>query len=105
MYEELVAKRLAFLRTAKGVSAREMSLDIGQNASYINRIENGRSMPSMQGFIYICEYLGVTPSEFFASDAPMNSEALVLAKELESLTKDELQLVKNLIASLKDLNK
>ena len=62
-------------------------------------------MPSMQGFIYICEYLGVTPSEFFASDASMNSEALLLVKELESLTKDELQLVKNLISSLKDLNK
>lgn len=105
MYEELIAKRLAFLRNAKGVSAREMSLDIGQNSSYINRIENGKSMPSMQGFIYICEYLGVTPSEFFASDAAMNSEALLLAKELEGLTKDELQLVKNLIASLKDLNK
>ena len=62
-------------------------------------------MPSMQGFIYICEYLGVTPSEFLASDTPMNSEALVLAKELENLSKEELQLVKNLISSLKNLNK
>ncbi len=105
MYEELISQRLAHLRVAKGVSAREMSLDIGQNSSYINRIENGRSMPSMQGFIYICEYLGVTPSEFFASDTPINSEALVLAKELECLSKDELQLVRNLIASLKELNK
>jgi len=105
MYEDLIAKRLAYLRTAKGVSAREMSLDIGQNGSYINRIENGKSMPSMQGFLYICEYLGVTPSEFFASDSSMNSEALIIAKELEGLTKDELVLVKNMISSLKDLNK
>lgn len=105
MYEDLIAKRLAYLRTAKGVSAREMSLDIGQNGSYINRIENGKSTPSMQGFLYICEYLGVTPSEFFASDSSMNSEALIIAKELEGLTKDELVLVKNMISSLKDLNK
>ena len=105
MYEDLIAKRLAYLRTAKGVSAREMSLDIGQNGSYINRIENGKSMPSMQGFLYICEYLGVTPSEFFASDSSMDSEALIIAKELEGLTKDELVLVKNMISSLKDLNK
>jgi len=105
MYEDLIAKRLAHLRTAKGVSAREMSLDIGQNGSYINRIENGKSMPSMQGFLYICEYLGVTPSEFFASDSSMNSEALIIAKELEGLTKDELVLVKNMISSLKNLNK
>ena len=68
MYEDLIAKRLAHLRTAKGVSAREMSLDIGQNGSYINRIENGKSMPSMQGFLYICEYLGVTPKDFFDAE-------------------------------------
>ena len=105
MYEDLIAKRLTYLRTAKGVSAREMSLDIGQNGSYINRIENGKSVPSMQVFLYICEYLGVTPSEFFASDSSMNSEALIIAKELEGLTKDELVLVKNMISSLKDLNK
>ena len=57
---------LAQLRAQKGVSAREMSLAIGQNSSYINRIENQRAFPSMQGFFYICEYLGVTPGAFFA---------------------------------------
>ena len=40
MYEELLAERLAKLREEKNISAREMSLSIGQNASYINRIEN-----------------------------------------------------------------
>ena len=62
MYEEFFSRRLAQLRAQKGVSAREMSLAIGQNSSYINRIENQRAFPSMQGFFYICEYLGVTPS-------------------------------------------
>ena len=42
-----------------------MSLALGQNDSYINRIENGHALPSMQCFFYICEYLGVTPAEFF----------------------------------------
>ena len=32
------AKRLADLRTAKGVSARDMSLSLGQSAGYINKI-------------------------------------------------------------------
>ena len=40
MYEEFFSRRLAQLRAQKGVSAREMSLAIGQNSSYINRIEN-----------------------------------------------------------------
>lgn len=66
--EKQFAKRLTELRQKKGVSARDMSLSIGQCDSYINRIENGRSLPSMTGFFYICEYLGVTPAEFFSYD-------------------------------------
>ena len=72
MYTELsenfFARRLSALRMQKGVSAREMSLSIGQNESYINRIENKRSYPSLQLFFYICEYLNVTPQEFFNED-------------------------------------
>ena len=56
-YEERFSKRLIQLRMQKGVSAREMSLSIGQNASYINNIETGKALPSMNGFFYICEYM------------------------------------------------
>lgn len=64
-YEENFAERISSLRTQKGVSAREMSLAIGQNSSYINRIENKQTFPSMQSFFYICEYLDIAPSAFF----------------------------------------
>ena len=65
MQEEDFAKRLSALRQEKGASARDMSLSLGQNAGYINNIENGHNLPSMTVFFYICEYLGVTPQEFF----------------------------------------
>ena len=65
MYEDFFAERMASLRMKRSVSAREMSLSIGQNESYINRIENKKSLPSMPSFFYICEYLGVIPQEFF----------------------------------------
>lgn len=65
MYEDFVPERLAKLRLQKGVSARDMSLSLGQANNYINNIENKKSLPSMQAFFYICEYLGVTPQEFF----------------------------------------
>lgn len=41
MYEEQFSKRLTELRTQKGVSARDMSLSIGQNPGYIRAIESG----------------------------------------------------------------
>lgn len=105
MFEELLATRLAKLRTEKGVSAREMSLEIGQNCSYINRIENRKSMPSMQGFLYICEYLGVTPAEFFAED---NEHPLLvndLIREMKDLSPEQLEIVRGIIADIKKLNK
>lgn len=65
MYEDYIANRLSQFRQVKGCSARDMSLSIGQNANYINHIENRKMLPSMQSFFYICEYLGITPLEFF----------------------------------------
>ena len=50
MYEDFFAERLSYLREKKGISAREMSLAIGQNESYVNRIENRKTFPSMQSY-------------------------------------------------------
>ena len=45
MTEKDFSLRLAKLREEKGVSARDMSLSMGQNPGYINNIESGKSMP------------------------------------------------------------
>ena len=57
--------RLAKLRTKKGVTAREMSLEIGQNKNYISSIEAGKNYPTMYNFFLICEYLKISPDSFF----------------------------------------
>ena len=67
-YLSWIPERIAELRTQRNVSARDMSLSLGQSESYINKIENRRTLPSMAGFLYICEYLDVTPREFFDAD-------------------------------------
>lgn len=58
-------KRLTQLRMSKGVSARDMSLSIWQSPNYIVDIEGGKNYPSMEAFFYICDFLGITPKEFF----------------------------------------
>ena len=52
----------------KQISERKMSLDLGHSTSYIRSITSGRALPSMGEFLYICEYLGITPMEFFNED-------------------------------------
>lgn len=56
-YLNFFSQRLNELRTQKGVSARDMSLSLGQCESYINKIENQKSLPSMNVFFYICDFL------------------------------------------------
>lgn len=90
MYEDQFPIRLAQLRTAKGVSARDMSLSIGQNAGYINNIESGKALPSMGNFFYICEYLNITPSAFFDMDATNPAKLSQLFEKLKKL--DDIQL-------------
>lgn len=79
-------ERVAELRIQKGVSARDMSLSLGQSESYINKIENRRTLPSMAGFLYICEYLGISPSEFFNTGSRAPGRARALLAELEKLS-------------------
>ncbi len=65
LYINKFARRLCELRQKKKVSARAMSLDLGQNHNYINNIESEKNYPSMRLFFYICEYLDIEPRAFF----------------------------------------
>lgn len=65
MDESYIQERIAQLRMIKGVSARDMSLTLGQSESYINMIENKKSLPSMTAFLDICDYFKITPKDFF----------------------------------------
>ena len=90
MYNEDFSRRLSQLRERKGVSARDMSLSIGQNAGYINSIENGKSLPSMSMFFFICEYLELSPSEFFDLDAKIPERLRTIAAYLKCLNDEQL---------------
>ncbi len=92
--------RLARLRIDKDVSARDMSLSIGQSPSYINNIENGLSFPSMTGFFYICEYLDITPQEFFDTGTTAQVKVRELVDTVKGLTSLQLE---HLIAIAKDI--
>lgn len=100
MYETEFALRLAQLRANKGVSARDMSISIGQNHGYINNIENGKAMPSMAGFFYICEYLGIKPSEFFDTDSKNPQKLDALIADLKHLDDAQLESISAIVKGL-----
>ncbi|HBI02433.1 MAG TPA: XRE family transcriptional regulator [Paenibacillaceae bacterium] len=100
MYEEFTQNRIAQLRTQRKVSAREMSLSLGQNDTYINKIENHKALPSLQGLFYICDYLRITPQEFFdeGTENPMVLKELIA--DLKRLDGDALSSVASVVKEL-----
>jgi len=101
MKKQEFAKRVAKLRQNKGVSARDMSLSLGQSENYINHIENGKAFPSMAVFFEICNYFGVTPSEFFSYDKKNPETISKLAEICEGLTKEQLDLLISLAENMR----
>ena len=97
MYEAKFPLRLAQLRTRKGVSARDMSLSLGQNAGYINNIESGKALPSMSSFFYICEYLNITPGSFFDSETDNPEQLQQLIQKMKKLNEEQLASIENLV--------
>lgn len=73
---------------------------MGQNPGYINNIESGKALPSLTGFFYICEYLDITPQEFFDTDLEYPEQVRSIINDLKKL--DERQL-RNISEIVKDL--
>ena len=93
MDSNFIRKRITDLRIKKGVSEYKMSTDLGHSKSYIQSISSGKSLPSFAEFFYICEYLGITPKDFFDID---NEEPILinhLIKKSKELSCDDLKML------------
>ena len=99
---KFIRERITELRIKKNISECKLSHDLGHSNSYIRGITSGRALPSMSEFLYICEYFGITPKEFFDEE---NSEPLLtekLSALSKKLSKDDLNLLTELAERLAD---
>lgn len=99
--EEFFRQRLTQLRCQKGVSARDMSLSLGQSESYINKIENGKAFPSMQVFFFICDYFDITPKSFFDEGNHNPKTIAELVNDIQTLPDDQIASIANIVKGLK----
>ena len=99
--EDFFTKRIIQLRMAKDVSARDMSLSMGQSHSYMHNLESNKSMPTMRNFFYICEYLNISPKEFFdfGPNAPERLKEII--SDLKWLTPEQLAHIAAIVKELK----
>ena len=88
-----IRNRITELRLKKGVSEYQMSYDLGHSRSYIYNRSSGKSLPPMAEFLEICNYFGITPSQFF--DDSIENPALLQSAidELRKLNDDDMMLI------------
>ncbi len=95
-----IRERITQLREQKGIAEYRMSLELGHSRNYIQNIATGKSKPSIEEFLYICEYLGVTPSDFFDEG---NQRPILIQKAVDcmnTLSDEDINLVISLIDRL-----
>lgn len=59
------------------------------------------SFPSMTGFFYICEYLGITPKEFFDTETVVPTKAHELMDAAKGLNGEQLDSLITIVKGLK----
>lgn len=102
--EDFIRNRLTFLRNNKNISERRMSTDLGRSPSYIQSITSGKSLPSMAEFLYICQYLSISPKDFFDDELNLPIDMCKYIDDIKSLNQEQLKNIFGIISDLKQLN-
>lgn len=102
--EEFIRNRLTELRQNKGISEYKMSLDLGHSKGYIQGISSGRALPSLSEFLYICDYLGISPADFFDEETACPEQINRITEKMRSLSETDLNIIDTLVDRLSDAN-
>lgn len=100
MDAQFIQNRISQLQRGKHISERRMSLELGHSPGYLRSITSGRALPSMSEFLYICEYLGITPEEFFHEDQPDTSLKQQAVERIYSMSEKDVELLLQLMDRL-----
>ena len=95
--EQFIRERITELRESKQVSERKMSLDLGHSTSYIRSISSGKALPSLSELLYICEYLGISVSEFFNDESRISLVQQKAIEYIKTMPDGDVELLMNFI--------
>lgn len=93
---EYIRARIDELRNEKGLSERKLSLELGLNTGYFYDIRTEKSLPSLSEFLSLCEYLKITPKEFFDNNDKISlvkNQAKAIIEQLDDSDVETLLIV------------
>ena len=101
MKESFIGQRLKQLRMEKGISECELDRCLLKTTPYIKLIESGERLPSLEMLLLLCDWLSISPTEFFLpGEKDEDWKTVVKYRGLNQIDKEQ---VTKLIESLYDL--
>mgnify|MGYP003276011676 FL=1 len=100
MEPDYITKRITELRLKKGIAEHRMSLELGHSRSYMQSISSGRALPSLTEFLAICDYLNVSPKDFFDEKNPNPVLIEEIMEKLKNLSDSDLTIILTMINRL-----
>ncbi len=103
-YEQFLRDRITSLRLEHDMSEYHLSLELGKCKTYIQAITSGKSLPSLDAFLDICDFFHLTPEEFFASQEEDTEQTRRLKHKISLVSKEDLDLLEQLVDRLLSAN-
>ena len=100
MNEKFIRDRITQLRLRKGVSEYQMSYDLGHSRGYVYNISSGKALPPLKEFLEICDYFGLTPSQFFDEETDCPELIQKALCSMKKMNEDDLLMLIKLIDRL-----
>lgn len=85
-----IIERIGYFRTRAKLSQKSLSVGIGMNIGYINRLESKKDfLPSLEVLLRIIEICGTTEEEFFYGSVDSYENDKLLIEKLSKLTPEK----------------
>ncbi len=65
-FQVLIGRRIKVLRLEKGLSQRQLAFNCNKDPQSLERVENGKSCPTVFYIKELCDALNVSLADFFA---------------------------------------
>ena len=95
-----VGKRIRNLRKAKNMTVTELANASYISQSYLSDIETGRTTPSLDKLMIICNQLNISLSEFFGDSIGKSEDLIRLVCIAEKLSDKEIKALNNFLESI-----
>ena len=99
-----IGERIAFFRTAKGLTVNRLATLSGISQSYLRDIEIGKNRnPTIELLECLCETLGISLKDFFDTDSANQLQEDPLIHEIYQLSPTQRKNLETFLKSMRDL--